>query len=269
MTEEKIFSTEKGDIHYFISRADGAQALVFLPGLTADHRLFNKQLEEFEGEYTCLVWDAPGHYLSRPFDLDISLQDKARWLREILRQEGIEKPVLIGQSMGGYVSQCFMELYPDLAAGFISIDSAPLQKKYMTRAEIWLMYNVEPVYRMYPWKQLIKQGSRGVGVTPYAQENMAQMMSSYTKDEYCALAGSGYQMLADAIEADLPYRIPCPALLLCGEKDMAGSSRGYNRRWAKTEGLPLTVIPDAGHNSNADRPETVNRIIREFADKVK
>lgn len=29
--------------------------------------------------------------------------------------------ILIGQSMGGYVSQCFMQQYPGETAGFISI----------------------------------------------------------------------------------------------------------------------------------------------------
>ena len=49
--------------------------LVFLPGLTADHRLFEKQVEYFEGKYNVLVWDAPGHAASWPFTFDFSLLD--------------------------------------------------------------------------------------------------------------------------------------------------------------------------------------------------
>ncbi|MBR2805683.1 MAG: alpha/beta hydrolase, partial [Oscillospiraceae bacterium] len=58
--------------------------------------------------------------------------------------------------------------------------------------------------------------------------------------------------------------IDCPAILICGEKDQAGSAKSYNRRWAQKEGLPVYWISGAGHNSNTDRPEEVNRIIREF-----
>jgi len=32
-------------------------------------------------------------------------------------------------------------------------------------------------------------------------------------------------MLAEAIKADLQYRISCPVLLICGEKDKAGSAK--------------------------------------------
>ena len=52
------------------------KTLVFLPGLTADHRLFDKQFPFFAGRYNLLTWDAPGHALSRPFTLDFSLMDK-------------------------------------------------------------------------------------------------------------------------------------------------------------------------------------------------
>ena len=54
--------------------------------------------------------------------------------------------IIIGQSMGGYLAQMYMELFPDKIKGFISIDSAPLQKSYMTAVEIWLLERAEPLY---------------------------------------------------------------------------------------------------------------------------
>lgn len=56
---EKTFETSHGPIHYWIN-LDGARKepeLVFLPGLTADHRLFDKQIEFFEGKYPVFVWE--------------------------------------------------------------------------------------------------------------------------------------------------------------------------------------------------------------------
>ena len=55
--KEAIYETESGPIHYWISRqaADQGLALVFLPGLTADHRLFDKQIAFFQGRYSVFV----------------------------------------------------------------------------------------------------------------------------------------------------------------------------------------------------------------------
>ena len=66
--QEKLYATPCGKIHYWVNRDCGPEAvtLVFLPGLTADHRLFDKQITCFEGKYNLLVWDAPGHAASWP-----------------------------------------------------------------------------------------------------------------------------------------------------------------------------------------------------------
>lgn len=265
---EKTYKTPKGTIHFWIDREAERDkpSLIFLPGLTADHRLFDRQIEYFEGKYTVFVWDAPGHAASWPFELNFDLMNKARWLDEILTMERIENPVIVGQSMGGYVGQAYAQLFPEKLKGFISIDSAPLQRKYVTAAELWLLKRMEPVYRHYPWKMLIKSGTKGIAVTDYGRNLMREMMMVYDgdKERYARLSGHGFRILAEAMEADLPYRIPCPALLLCGEKDHAGSCIRYNRAWHKNTGIRLEWIKDAGHNSNTDRPEIVNRLIEEF-----
>ena len=107
LLDEKVFPTQSGDIHYWVSQLpDGSLPwLVLLPGLTADHRLFDKQVEHFAGKANVLVWDAPSHGASRPFALTWSMDDLVRWLHGILEHEGIERPVLVGQSMGGYTAQ--------------------------------------------------------------------------------------------------------------------------------------------------------------------
>lgn len=262
---EKTFETASGTIHYWVNSIfPGRKTLIFLPGLTADHRLFGRQVKAFEKEYNILTWDAPGHASSRPFRLDFSLMDKAVWLQEILEKEGISHPILIGQSMGGYVSQCFMQKYPGETAGFISIDSAPLKRSYVTGLEIWLLKRTAPMFRAFPWKTLKRLGAKGCSETSYGRKLMNRFIDSYSKDEYCRLAGHGYRILAEAMEADLPYVIDCPAVLICGEKDQAGSAKSYNRRWAKREGIPIYWIKEAGHNSNTDKPEEINRIIRKF-----
>ena len=269
---EKTYDTPCGTIHYWTggTAKDHAWTLVFLPGLTADHRLFERQTEYFQDRCRVLVWDAPGHAASQPFALQFSLMDKAAWLDGILRAEGVDRPVIIGQSMGGYVGQAYAEQFPERLRGFVAIDSAPLQRRYVTRAEIWLLKRMEPVYRSFPWKALLRAGTRGVAVSDYGRKRMYEMMMVYQEDprRYAALAGHGFRMLADAMEADLPYQLRCPALLICGERDHAGSCIRYNRAWHRDTGIPLVWIPNAGHNSNTDQPETVNRLIERFLESL-
>lgn len=269
---ERSYTTPKGGIHYWVSDALRKEqlTLVFLPGLTADHRLFEKQIAWFEHKQNVFVWDAPGHGASWPFKLDFTLMDKAKWLDEILRAEGITQPVIAGQSMGGYVGQAYAQLFPEKLKGFVSIDSAPLQRKFVTAAEIWLLKRMEPVYRYYPWKLLLQSGSNGVATTEYGRQLMREIMMTYDgqKERYAQLSGHGFCMLAEAMEADLPYRIPCPALLICGTKDQAGSCIRYSKAWHRDTGIRLEWLEGAGHNSNTDRPEQVNMLIEQLMQEI-
>lgn len=268
---EKTYKTPSGTIHYWTGgpKAQG-RALVFLPGLTADHRLFDKQLAYFEEKHPVFVWDAPGHASSWPFRLTFSLLDLARWLDQILAREGISSPVIIGQSMGGYIGQAYAQLFPEKLAGFVSIDSAPLQRHYMAAWELWSLKHTETMYRLFPWRLLLRSGASGTAASPYGRALTREMMLAYDGDQrrYAKLAGHGSRILAEAVEADLPYRLDCPALLLCGEKDRAGAAVRYNRAWHKETGLPLEWIKGAGHNANTDAPETVNALIEGFLQRL-
>ena len=268
--QRRTYDTKWGTVHYGVDAAAGPDApwLAFLPGLTADHRLFEDQLSHFSGRANCLVWDPPAHGASRPFALDFIMDDMARMLAGILDAEAVAHPVLVGQSMGGYVSQAFCDLYPGRAAGFVSVDSAPLKRRYYPTWEVKALRHTKWMYQAIPWSWLKPWGAWGTAVTPRARKQMRQFMEGYAKREYVELAAFGYRLLADAVEADRAYELGCPAVLLCGVHDRAGDVRPFNRRWAKGEGLPLVWVPDAGHNSNVDNPTFVNAQIERLLERV-
>lgn len=267
---KKRYETEHGPIVYWVTSApDPARPwLVFLPGLTADHRLFDKQIEHLANTANVLVWDAPSHGQSRPFDLSWTLDDKARWLKGILDAEGIEHPILVGQSMGGYVSQAFMDLFPGVAQGFVSVDSCPLKRSYYQGWELAALKHTKLMFLAFPWKTLVSLGAKGNSTTEYGQAVMRAMMLDYDKGEYCDLSAHGFRVLAEAVEANRLYDIDCPLLIVCGERDGAGSAKRYNRAWEKRTGIPITWIPDAGHNSTCDAPDAVNAAIKAFVDDI-
>ena len=267
--KEHIYHTLTGEIHYWTHRTLTEQNpsnlwLIFLPGLTVDHRLFEQQLAAFQEKYHCLVWDAPAHGASRPFTLHFTLDDLAQYLHDILQAELIENFILIGQSMGGYIAQTYEQRYTGTVAGIISVDSAPIQKEYYAKWELFSLKHTEGMYKSFPWKLLVNMSAIGNAETAYGQAQMRNMMMEYKKHEFCRLAGHGFRILAEKIEQGNELPITCPMLLLCGEQDQAGLVKRYNEMWTKRAGYPLVWIPNAGHISNKDNPEAVNAQIQYF-----
>ena len=263
--EEHILHTHKGNVFYW--RSDNwdisKETLFFLHGLTADHSMFDMQLPAFEKEYNLLTWDTPAHGKSRPF-AEFDFADTSDYIKSILNKNAVEQVVLIGQSLGGYLAQSFIKRYPDRVKGFVSIDSTPYGSGYYSGFDIWILNQVEWMAHLYPLRWMKKAMARQVSETRQAYNNMMQMLSPYGKNELCHLMGLGY---AGFLDDNCDLKIPCPVLLILGEKDKTGKVAQYNKAWARQTGYPLEIIKDAAHNANVDKPDEINALIRGFCQK--
>lgn len=261
MTEKKI-TARFGTVYYWVSHhaEEDAKCVVFLHGLTADHTLFDKQMERFAKKYTVIVWDAPAHGMSRPY-AHFSYDHMADVVRAILHAEHQEHCIIVGQSMGGFIGQVFAKKYPQLLHGFVGIDTCPFGVRYYSHSDLWWLKQVEAMCRAFPEGALKESLARSCTRTPYACQNMRAALAWYGKDELCRLLGMGYTAFVEELEN---IHISCPVILLVGQFDMTGKVQTYNRMWHKAEGYPLYRIPNAAHNANADNSEWCNAILEKF-----
>lgn len=258
--------TSRGRVAYWISRPEEepARCLVFLHGLTADHTLFERQLPAFREKHTIVVWDAPGHGISRPYQ-DFSYANCVGDLKAILDREQIDSCVMIGQSMGGYLVQSFLLRWPERVEGFVAIDSCPYGEQYYSKSDRWWLKQVGWMCGLFPHKLLVECVASSCTKTKYARQNMRQALSVYSKRELCDLMGAGYR---EFLKENQDMAISCPVLALVGDSDRTGKVLQYNRMWIDHEGIALKIIPYAAHNSNADNPEMVNWAIQRFLDEL-
>ncbi len=260
--EEQILQTNKGKVFYWRSETWDAErdTIFFLHGLTADHSMFDGQIPAFEKEFNLLTWDTPAHGKSRPF-AGFDFADTSDYIRSILDKNAVEQVVLIGQSLGGFLAQSLIKRYPDRVKGFVSIDSTPYGSGYYSGFDIWILKQVEWMAHLYPLKWMKKAMAKQVSATRKAYDNMMQMLAPYGTNELCHLMGLGY---AGFLDDNCELKIPCPVLLILGEKDKTGKVAQYNKAWTRRTGYPLKIINDAAHNVNVDKPDEVNALIYDF-----
>jgi len=256
---EKSILSENGRTYYWVSQTDKEFTIVFLPGLTANHTLFEKQIMYFHDKYNVLVWDCPCHGKSRPYK-NFNYSNVAKELNNILKKEGIEKTVIIGQSLGGMIGQYYIDAYPEGVIGYISIDSAPFGD-YYSKSDFFWLNQLEWMCNLFPDKVLRKSMSKMCGETFEARVNMEKMLADYSKKELCHLMYIGE---AAFIPENKNIELPCKVVLILGDKDKVGKVASYNKKWANKTGYPLMIIKNAAHNSNYDRPKEVNKIIEDL-----
>ena len=250
-----------GDIVYWKSDVFdlSRDTLFFLHGLTGDHTMFEQQFSVFATDHNIIAWDAPAHGESRPYP-DFTYENAANGMKNILDECGVTAVILIGQSMGGFISQAFICRYPEMVKGFVAIDSTSYGD-YYSKFDIWCLRQIEWMSKLFSEKMLKSAMAKQNAITEIGRANMASMIDRYDKTELCHLMGIGY---AGFLKDNRVCEIPCPVLLIVGEKDHTGKVKAYNREWAKRTGYSLIWIPNAAHNSNVDNPAAVNEKIMDF-----
>ena len=264
--QKKIIDDSIGNIVYWKSDIFdlSRDTLFFLHGLTANHTMFEQQFPAFEENYNIIAWDAPAHGESRPYP-EFTYENAANGVKKILDECGVSAVVLIGQSMGGFIAQSFICRYPEMAKAFVSIDSTPYGD-YYSKSDKWWLQQIEWMSNLFPEKLLKSSMAKQNALTEIGRSNMASMIEGYRKAELCQLMGIGY---AGFLDDNRVCELPCPVLLIVGEKDNTGKVRAYNKEWAKRTGYPLVWISNAAHNSNVDNPSVVNETINGFIENLK
>lgn len=259
--KHKQILAQGGIVHYWIDKVeDTSDCIVLTHGVTADHTMFEKQVDFFAGKYTVLLWDVPLHGLSRPYQ-NFSYGDTAEILHMILIKEKVEKAVLVGMSMGGYPSQHFAVLYPNMVKGFIALDTTPLGLKYYSKFDLWWLKQVAPMAKWFSDGMLRISIAWSVSKTKYSYRKMMSMLKPLTKAEIIEQMRIAYEYF---IHENKDVTFSFPILILIGEKDSTGKVKAYCREWAKRTGYPLHIIKGAKHFSNGDNPEQVNEEIENF-----
>ena len=216
--------------------------LFFLHGLTRNHTMFEQQFSFFGGSCNIIAWDAPAHGESRPYPA-FTYENAAEGMKKILDECGVSAVILIGQSMGGFLSQAFICRYPERVKGYVAIDSTPYGE-YYSKSDLWWLRQIEWMSKLFPEKLLKSSVAKQNAATQSGRLNMAAMIGGYDKKELCHLMGIGY---AGFLDDNRVCEIPCPVLLIVGEKDRTGKVRAYNREWSKRTGYPLVWVPGAAH----------------------
>lgn len=102
-------------LHY--NEAGNGYPVVLLHGFCENNTCFNKQVLLLKGHYKVICPDLPGSGKSTSL-AHATMERMADAVYELIVQLGIKKCVLIGHSMGGYVTMAFVKKYSHVLDGF-------------------------------------------------------------------------------------------------------------------------------------------------------
>jgi len=124
---EKQFSYQHTPVNY---RTEGeGMVVVLVHGFPEDHHIFDDQVAVLKEHYRLIIPDLPGSGKSAVYkkDADVSITDYALVIAALLEEEKVESCVMLGHSMGGYITLAFAEQYPQKLKAFGLIHSTAFE----------------------------------------------------------------------------------------------------------------------------------------------
>jgi pimeloyl-ACP methyl ester carboxylesterase len=173
----------------------------------------------------------------------------------ILDAEGIDRAVIGGLSLGGYMSLGFYGEHPERVRALMIIDSGPGYKSDSAR-DAW-----------NDQCERTAQEFETQGLARLAAKSAEMATSVHRSADGLAKAARGMMAQKDShVIASLPG-IEVPTLVLVGADD-APFIGAADYMASKIPHAKKVVIPHAGHASNIDQPEAFNRAVDSFLDSL-
>ncbi|AZB09928.1 alpha/beta hydrolase [Chryseobacterium sp. G0162] len=119
-----IFGQEKTYPFEVKKTGKGKQSLILIPGFASSGEVWNETTAKFEKDFTCYTLTMAGFAGAKP-DADASFKDWEKGIAAYIKAYKIEKPVIIGHSMGGGLALAIAADYPELVGKIVIVDTLP------------------------------------------------------------------------------------------------------------------------------------------------
>ena len=247
---------------------DSAPVIIFIHGFPLNKSMWNKQLEAFKANYHVIAYDIRGHGNSDTGDEEFSIELFVRDLLNLMDTLKIEKTLLCGLSMGGYIALNAIENYPERFDALILSDThciadTPEAKEKRMKAIENIRENGVEKYADESIKNLFapESFSSKVGEIDAARE---MILKTSRQSLYNTL-----HALSERKEtcSKLPM-IKVPALIMVGKEDKVTPPVAARLMHEKIDNSILHIISHAGHLSNMENPGEFNDQLKQFVDSV-
>jgi pimeloyl-ACP methyl ester carboxylesterase len=250
-----------------VDRGEGA-VVVLTHGTLMDYTMFAPQIEALEDRCRIIAYNhrARTHGWAETYDLS----DLANDCRQVLDERGIERCVLGGMSMGGFMALEFARRWPERLQGLILIDTKAAAFDREQRENVLRDYAKADVDGLLPHDVATVAVARCFGATTIERnpELVAHWIARWRKLPARSVYNEVQSWLGKADNRPDLANIQVPALILHGEEDSIFPVSIAEELEAGISNARLVAIPRAGHTANLEQPELSNEAIVGFLGSV-
>lgn len=246
-----------------------APPVVFVHGMTFDHRMWLPQIETFSRDHRVIAYDLRGHGKSGAGDGQFTYRHLADDLAALLDHLVIEKAVLCGLSMGGAVAFRTFEIYPERVSGLVLCDTSCFADTNESRQRREL--TIQSIKRdgLKPFTDIFVPSVFAAATFERHPEVIASIRETILSSSPLGICGALLAQMGRTDTCSTLAEINVPTLFMVGSEDALTPPSVVEDIHSQVQGSGFRVIPGAAHIPNLENPEAFNRELRVFLESMK
>lgn len=239
--------------------------LLFAHGRSDNGLCFWPIAQQFAKEYEIILYDARDHGQSEQSNSPIALLDRAQDLAGLIDALQLQKPTLVGHSLGAATVSLLAGLHPQTPACIVLEDPPPFalmgaqSEEARTRHQGWEQFI--GTIKGKEISEIVALGRQGSPTWPEAEwEPWAQSKLQYHLKPF------GEDYIDAATGNQIVAQITCPTLLITADLDKGAiyPAKAADEWVASLPNARHINIPGAGHNIRREQPDAYVTAVRHF-----
>lgn len=237
--------------------------VIFIHGFGEDSRVWNQQVEYLRKDFQLIIPDLPGSGRSEMID-DMSIEGMAEVIHSIIHEENIDQCIVIGHSMGGYITLALAEKYWNHLLGFGLFHStafADTEEKKVARRK-----GIEFIQQHGAF-QFLKTTSPNL-FSPGTKEKRPGIVTEFINglSGFTAPALIHYYeaMIARPDRTHVLIDSTVPVLFVTGEYDNAVPMADILKQCHLPDRSYIHILQGSGHMGMMEETEASNKLLNHF-----
>lgn len=256
------------DVSYSDNELDGVPVIIFVHGFPLNKSMWNKQISEFKDDFRVISYDIRGHGNTEVGNADFSIDLFARDLICFMDALKIDKAILCGFSMGGYISLNAIENFPERFSALILSDTScvadtPEAREKRLRTIDTIKANGMEKYADESIKNLFAPDSIAIKTTEI--ESVKEMILKTSK---LSIYNTLHALSNREETCSKLMQINVPTLILVGKEDKITPPEAAQWMHERINESSMKIIEQAGHLSNLENALEFNDQLRKFLAKA-
>jgi 3-oxoadipate enol-lactonase len=267
-SEKNIITGANITVSYTDEGKNEAPAVIFIHGFPFNKSMWNKQVEALVDNYRVIAYDIRGHGNTHSGSGDFSIELFVKDLLSLIDVLKIDKTIVCGLSMGGYIALNAIENYPGRFNALVLSDTnciadTPETKEKRTKSIDNIMKNGVENYADESIKNLFAPES--FVLRKKEVDEVREMIVKTSEQSLCNT------LLALSLRKETCsklHEINVPTLILVGKEDKITSPEAAHFMNEKINNSSLSIIDHAAHLSNMENAGEFNIQLRKFIENI-